>query len=458
MLLNLMCKCSYKPLEDCLSSRYFVLVLIFMIMVYVSRDDFYAFSQGLPSISDQSLKVDLVIDGLQSPTGMVFLTDDTIIITQKEGIVSKLNLNNPTTLEPLLELSNVNSKNERGLLGLTIDNHILDDSRRGNNGTAGNSVFLYVTESGTQIDQNIQESVDTNELRNRVYKYTFDGQSLSNPSIILDLPAGPGTNHQGGKIKMGPDNQLYAIIGELQREGQLQNIKGGPEPDDSGVIFRINPNDGSPSVNNPFIGLNDSGSNPLAKYYAYGIRNSFGFDFDPITAKLWDAENGQDLYDELNLVVAGFNSGWKQLMGPISNSAGVTENDLVNYQGSHYNDPLLSWEQSRGVTDIEFFKSDNLGKKYENNIFVGDITEGSLFFFKVNENRTGLHFDNPNIANDLIASDEDEISSITLGSGFKGITDIETGPDGNLYILTYSRADGGQGALYSVSENIASGA
>ena len=458
MLMNLMCKCSYKPLEDCLSSRYFVLVLIFMIMVYVSRDDFYAFSQGLPSISDQSLKVDLVIDGLQSPTSMVFLTDDTIIIAQKEGIVSKLNLNNPTTLEPLLELSNVNSKNERGLLGLTIDNHILDDSRRGNNGTAGNSVFLYVTESGTQIDQNIQESVDTNELRNRVYKYTFDGQSLSNPSIILDLPAGPGTNHQGGKIKMGPDNQLYAIIGELQREGQLQNIKGGPEPDDSGVIFRINPNDGSPSVNNPFIGLNDSGSNPLAKYYAYGIRNSFGFDFDPITAKLWDAENGQDLYDELNLVVAGFNSGWKQLMGPLSSSAGVTKNDLVNFQGSHYNDPLLSWEQSRGVTDLEFFKSDNLGKKYENNIFVGDITKGSLFFFKVNENRTGLHFDNPNIANDLIASDEDEISSITLGSGFKGITDIETGPDGNLYILTYSRADGGQGALYSVSENIASGA
>src|SRR6476620_10422447 len=100
----------------------------------------------------------------------------------------------------------------------------------------------------------------------------------------------------------------------------LQNIKEGPEPDASGVIFRINPNDGSPSVNNPFIGLNGSGSNPFAKYYPYGIRNSFGFDFNPITAKLWDAENGQDLYDEINLVEVGFNSGWKQLMGPISSS------------------------------------------------------------------------------------------------------------------------------------------
>jgi len=418
-------------------------------MVYVSRDDFYAFSQGLPSISDQSLKVDLVIDGLQSPTSMVFLTDDTIIIAQKEGIVSKLNLNNPTTLEPLLELSNVNSKNERGLLGLTIDNHILDDSRRGNNGTAGNSVFLYVTESGTQIDQNIQESVDTNELRNRVYKYTFDGQSLSNPSIILDLPAGPGTNHQGGKIKMGPDNQLYAIIGELQREGQLQNIKGGPEPDDSGVIFRINPNDGSPSVNNPFIGLNDSGSNPLAKYYAYGIRNSFGFDFDPITAKLWDAENGQDLYDELNLVVAGFNSGWKQLMGPISNN-GVTENDLVKLPGSYYGDPMFSWEPSLGVTDIEFFNSKNLGDDYENNVFVGDINNGNLYYFKVNDSRTGFEFESPEIEVDRIAN-EDEKDILLWGTGFDGITDLETGPDGDLYVLSFDESSNGDGKIYRIS-------
>lgn len=105
---------------------------------------------------------------------------------------------------------------------------------------------------------------------------------------------------------------------------------------------------------------------------------------------------------------------------------------------------------------LEFLKSDNLGKKYENNLFVGDITRGYLFFFEVNENRPELLFDNnPNIANDLIASNEEEVSSITLGSGFKGITDIETGPDDNLYVLTYSRADGGQGALYRISENIA---
>ena len=92
------------------------------------------------------------------------------------------------------------------------------------------SIFLYVTETGTQLGQEMQETTSNNDLRNRVYKYEWDEveQSLSNPKIILDLPAGPGTNHQGGKIKIGPDNQLYVVIGELQREGQLQNFKEGP--------------------------------------------------------------------------------------------------------------------------------------------------------------------------------------------------------------------------------------
>ena len=63
--------------------------------------------------------------------------------------------------------------------------------------------------------------------------------------------------------------------------------------------------------------MSSAPNNPLSKYFAYGIRNSFGLDFDPITGKLWDTENGEDVYDEINLVEAGFNSGWKAVIGPI---------------------------------------------------------------------------------------------------------------------------------------------
>jgi hypothetical protein len=73
---------------------------------------------------------------------------------------------------------------------------------------------------------------------------------------------------------------------------------------------------------------------------------------------------------------------------------------------------------------------------------------------EVNPNRSGLQFDNNlNLANDLVATNQDEISYITVGSGFKGITDIERGPDGDLYILTYSRSVEGQGALYRITNN-----
>ena len=240
---------------------------------------------------------------------------------------------------------------------------------------------------------------------------------------------------------------MYVIVGEMQREGQLQNIKGGPGPDDTGVIIRINPNDGSPSQGNP---LSSAPNNPLSKYFAYGIRNSFGLDFDPITGKLWDTENGEDVYDEINLVEAGFNSGWKVVMGPIATSSISAESDLVNFEGSHYADPVFSWAESRGVTDVEFLKSSTLGDEYKDNIFVGDITSGNLFFFKLNADRTGISLDSNPSLSDLIADSDEELSNVTLGTGFLGITDIETGPDGYLYVLTYDQEADGQGSLYRI--------
>ena len=152
------------------------------------------------------------------------------------------------------------------MLGIAVmnNNNTSNNNNNNNNNNATNSkvVFLYYT-----------ESQGGGELRNRVYRYEWNGQTLVNPKLILDLPALPGPNHDAGKIAIGPDNYLYAIIGELRHNGKLQNIKDGPDPDDTGVIFRVNPADGSPAKNNPFA--NDENS-AMHRYYAYGIRNSFG--------------------------------------------------------------------------------------------------------------------------------------------------------------------------------------
>jgi glucose/arabinose dehydrogenase len=380
-----------------------------------------------PSISAPSLTAELVLDGLPSPTSIAFLDENNILLLEKEGSV-RLISNGQLQPEPVLQLGGVESNNERGLLGIEV----MDDK-----------VFLYVTESGAQVEGLPTEG----DVRNRVYSYTWDGTSLTNPQLILDVPSGPGTNHQGGKLKLGPDNQLYVIVGEMQREGQLQNFQNGPAPDDTGVILRINPADGSPSSGNPF---SSDPANPLGKYYAYGIRNGFGIEFDPVTGQLWDAENGEDVFDEINLVQPGFNSGWKQVMGPIAANAGVSESSLVNMPGSQYADPVFSWSESRGVTDIEFFNSTAFGPDYENGIFVGDITTGTLFYFEPNADRTGIALESDPSLSDLIANSDEEISSVTFGTGFTGITDIETSPDGNLYVLTFDRGAEGVGSLYRI--------
>ena len=122
-----------------------------------------------------------------------------------------------------------------------------------------------------------------------------------------------------GQLSIGPDENIYVIIGNLVGPGLSddveesldQNIQDGKDPDGRGGILRVT-QDGEVVDNEGILGDN----HPLDKYYAYGIRNSFGIAFDPITGNLWDTENG-GFFDEINLVSAGFNSGWNKLSGKV---------------------------------------------------------------------------------------------------------------------------------------------
>jgi aldose sugar dehydrogenase len=357
-----------------------------------------------PTISDTGLKVEKVVEGMALPTSLTFVDHDDVLIVQKDNGMVRFVSNGTLQANPLLDVS-VEKSSERGLLGVAV----VDAARE------NKTVFLYYTE------------VSDDEVRNRIYKFDWDPiSSLTGGTLLLDLPGEPGPNHDGGKILVGPDGLLYAVIGDLNRNGMLQNYKSGPKPDDTSVILRVN-RDGH--------AVNGSLPSDLAKYYAYGIRNSFGIDFDPLTGVLWDTENGPDVYDEINVVKPGFNSGWEQAMGPLERG-GVIVDDLVQLEGSHYADPVFSWRQAQGITDIEFLNSTKLGEKYAHNIFVGDFNNGNLYFFRANDGRSGLELGGAGL-DDLVADNEQEIDAVTFGTGFGGITDIETGPDGYLYILTF---------------------
>ena len=131
-------------------------------------------------------------------------------------------------------------------------------------------------------------------------------------------------------------------------------------------------------------------------------------------------------------------------MGPISDS-GVAENDLVSLPNSNYRDPILSFIDSFGITDIEFLNSDKLGAEYSNNAFVGDLGYGNLYRFELNEDRTDFNLEAPGL-DDRVVDNDEELDSILFGQGFAGITDIKTGPDGLLYVLSFD-----DGTIYQIS-------
>jgi glucose/arabinose dehydrogenase len=392
------------------------IILVLTVILSILEISVFQNSFAEPQIKDPKLKVETVTNGLTSPTTMAFLNGTNILILEKDGNVRRVT-NGVLQEKPVLQV-HVQTESERGLLGIAAK---------------GRDVFLYLTESSD------------GSVRNRVYKYYWNGAALTNPSLILDLPGTPGPNHDGGKLLIGPSpNQtgqyLYVVIGDLNHDGKLQNFKDGPDPDDTSVIFRVNPNDGSAPNGNPF-----PNENLTSKYWAYGIRNSFGLAIDPVTRNLWATENGPDEYDEINLVKPGFNSGWQTVMGPISRE-GKTEADLVKLSSSHYADPLLSWKIPPALTGIEFFNSSKLGTKYLNNIFVGDYNGGNLYFFQVNDQRNDLNLDEfGSPLSDRVVDDNQEFAAIIFGTGFGGITDIHTGPDGFLYILSI-----GDGAIYKI--------
>ena len=190
---------------------------------------------------------------------------------------------------------------------------------------------------------------------------------------------------------------------------------------------------------------------PINKFYAYGIRNSFGMDFDPVTGYLWDTENGDKSNDEINLINPGFNSGWSRIMGMRPEGSNP---DLVNFGGNgKYSDPEFVWaNHTVGVTALKFLDSDKLGKKYKFDMFVGDFNNGYLYHFDLNEKRTELMFDD--VLEDKIANNQSESENIVFAEGFGGITDIAVGPDGYLYVLAL-RQTNPQAPLMCAGINIA---
>ena len=408
--------------------------------VYMIRLSDVNFTSNVPTINDPNLKTEVVTAGLELPTSMAFLGPNDILVLEKnKGTVQRI-INGTMLQEPLLDL-NVGNARERGLLGIATSTKNENGERNGtpsSNTTNTTNVFVYLTES-KQGDND-----KSDPLSNRLYRYDLENNKLVNAELLFELPPTPKTIHNGGIVLLGPDNNVYTIVGDL--EGQTkdtstmaQNYKDGSEPDGRSGVLRMTQN-GEPVNGKGILGNED----PLDMYYAYGIRNSFGMDFDPITGKLWDTENGGNYGDEINLVEPGFNSGWQDVEGlwkPEEGLAGdIAPNPagLVDFDGKgKYSNPEYEWSETVAPTALKFLNSDKLGKQYENDMFVGDFNKGNIYHFELNKERTKLNIDS------ALGSRLNE--KIIFAEGFGAVTDIEVGADGYLYVVSI-----GQGKIFRI--------
>ena len=375
---------------------------------------------GEPTIKDPNLKVETVATGLALPTTMAFIGPNDILVLEKsKGTVQRI-VNGQMLAEPLLQV-NVSSEVERGMLGIATSK---------DNQTGSTNVFLYYT-----------EAQGGEPVASRLYRYELANDKLVNPVLLLDLPAVPGPRHNSGNILIGPDNNLYVSVGDLDGHITLaQNVNGASGVDGSSSILKIT-QDGQP------VGQGILGESGISKkYYAYGLRNSFGMDFDPVSGKLWDTENGASYGDEINFIEPGFNSGWLQIQGmaPVD----FEFEDLINFQGKgNYSDPEFVWTDTVGPTAIKFLGSDTLGNQYRNDIFVSDITQGNIYHFDLTGNRTNLILNG--LLADKVSNNSTENQDIIFGEGFGGISDLEVGPyDGYLYVVSL-----GHGSIYRIVPN-----
>ena len=484
---------------------------------------FAAPAQAAPTVVDPNLGVRTAASGLITPISVAFLgPSDMLVLEKQTGRVQRVV--GGEIAGTALDLA-VNNASERGLLGIALHPAF----------PAVPWVYLYWTcKSTAPLDDDPfrpeeqrcsddpaamfgadeEATLRVPLLGNRVDRFRWNGTTLTYDRNLIQLrafqhdgapePPGQGDesqpargNHDGGVIDFGPDGKLYVQVGDVGRRGQMQNLPcgptatqcpgqvtpddqfGGPQPDDahlSGVFLRLN-DDGSAPSDNPFFA---SGGN-LQKVFAYGIRNAFGFDFDPVTGALWDEQNGDDSFTEINRVERAANLGWVQIMGPveriaqfkqietspqffglqqlrwpptnIANSPSEALSRLFMAPGARYSDPEFSWTFEVAPAGVGFLQGRALGPQYANDLFVGaartTLEGGQLWHFNLTGNRRAIAVDDPRledrVADNVAKFDITESESLLFGRNFGIGSDIESGPNGNLFVVSLD-----QGAIYEI--------
>ncbi|GEM_PF-2049870 len=385
-----------------------------------------AMASGVSQTMDSALyRVETYASGIANPACFVFVSPTKMLVCEKQTGRVTIWDNGVYSGSAALDVSVANS-GEEGLLGICLDKDF----------ALNGYVYLFYSKAATD-GGSWQED--------RTERYFWNGSTLVFVNLVFSTPfdstqQNPNVHH-GGYIKCGPDGKVYIWGGELTRgrtsNPRIEQNTSASAVAGAGAIYRLNP-DGTIPIDNPFT----FHPNPhIQATWIYGVRNGFGFEFDPLTNYFWFTDNGPDSYDELNLGFAGMNGGWLKIMGPDIRDATYSDNnftsynasDLVYLTGAVYSDPKFSWLSPIGVTCVAFLSSYKFDGSDRYKMVVGDVNLNQLYLFSFKDSNRNALFYLPGTS-DGVADNAAERDQYRFGYGFGGVTDARIGPDGLLYI------------------------
>ena len=330
----------------------------------------------LPTVANAAIEVRRVVGDLNVPAAFTFGPGRTIWYVEKNTGEVRI-LNRATGGNRLfVDVPAVNGEGERGMLGIALHPAYPDTP----------FVYVYAT-----------RHVD-GRIRNQILRYRDrDGRGVGRRVLVSN--ANSATSHNGGRILFGPDRMLYAVVGDAQDPANSQDLSN----EERGKILRLRPGGGVPS-DNPFDD----------RVFAYGIRNSFGFAFDPETGELWATDNGPECNDEVNVIEARGNYGW----GPNATcSGGAPQN--TNQDGQNPVSPVALHEDAIGITGIAFCDGCGLGPQSEGTALHGAVTTGQITRLELNQSR------------------DDVVDRQVVANAGSGTLSFEVAPGGQIFFSTF---------------------
>jgi aldose sugar dehydrogenase len=289
-----------------------------------------------------------VVSGLRSVAAFTVAPDGRIFYGER--FTGRIRVFNPSTSasSTFFTIPNLAKDGEQGLLGLALHPNY------------PSAPYVYAFASRTT----------TSGVRNQIVRITDTGAGGSAMKVIFRATA--SSIHNGGRILFGPDGKLYAVIGDNSFPERAQSSTSR-----AGKVLRMSPAGAIPADN----------PKPNSYVFASGVRNSFGFDFDPVSGRLWKTDNGPECNDELNRVPAGANLGW----GPSHTCSTPPQPPVnTNQDGSNPFLPQRFYTPPIAPTGAAFCSGCALGAGGEGALFFGAFNTGEIRRVTLTTDRLGV--------------------------------------------------------------------